>query len=111
MKNGLEIDKYGSKFYYENGYLHRLGGLPACEYANGSKDYYENGNFHRLGGLPAIEYADGDKRYYENDKLHRLDGPAVDYVNVHKEWWFNGKQFDCKTQEEFEKLMKLKAFW
>src|ERR1019366_5237499 len=104
MKNGLKIDANGDKFYYENGQLHRLGGLPALEYANGIKFYYENGKLHRLGGLPAIENADGNKYYYENDQRHHLGGPAVD-ANGYKEWWFNGKQINCKIQEEFEQLM------
>ena len=28
----------------------------------------EKDQFHRLGGLPAVEYADGSKLYYENGK-------------------------------------------
>ena len=67
MRNGLVIDKIGS-FYYENDQLHRIGGLPAIEYADGSKYYYENNRLHRLGGLPAIEWVDGRKEYYENGK-------------------------------------------
>ena len=51
----------------ENGQIHRLGGKPAIECADGSKEYWENGRRHRLGGKPAIEYADGYKAYYEND--------------------------------------------
>jgi len=87
MKNGLVIDKYSNKRYYENDQLHRLGGLPAVEWVNGSKEYYENG------------------------QLHRLTGPAVEYINGYKEWWYRGKRLSCTTQEEFEHLMKLKAFW
>src|ERR1019366_4041969 len=48
----------------KDGQFHRLGGLPAIEYANGNKYYYENGQYHRLGGLPAIERANGTKFYY-----------------------------------------------
>ena len=33
----------------------------------------------------------GCSRYYNAaNQLHRLDGPAVEYVNGHKEWWQNG---------------------
>ena len=116
MKNGLVIDKYSNKRYYENDQYHRLGGLPAVEGANGYKAYWENGQRHRLGGLPAIEWVDGSKEYWENDQLHRLTGPAVKYIDGYKEWWYRewwyrGKKLDCTAQEEFEQLMKLKAFW
>lgn len=58
----------------------------------------------------------------EKDRFHRQDGPAKTFIsydrvnNVHKisttiEWWFHGKKIDCSYQEEFDKLIKLKAFW
>ena len=34
MKNGLEIDEYGTKYWYKDGKLHRDDG-PAIEYING----------------------------------------------------------------------------
>jgi len=43
-------------------------------------------------------------------KCHRVDGPAVEYTDGYKAWYLNGKQFNCKTQEEFEQLMRLKSF-
>jgi len=53
--------------------------------------------------------------YYDDDgNLHREDGPArVDsglcqYSDV---WYWHGKMLDCKTQEEFLQLIKMKAFW
>jgi len=42
---------------------------------------------------------------------HRLDGPAVENDYGYKAWYVDGRYIDCKTQEEFEKLLKLKAFW
>src|SRR5271157_1280238 len=75
------VEVYEDIVYWKNeeGQLHRLGGLPAIELANGNKYYYENGKRHRLGGLPAIEWADGYKSYWENGKHHRLGGlPAVE---------------------------------
>ena len=42
---------------------------------------------------------------------HREDGPAIEYANGYKAWWLNGKQINCKSQEEFVRLMKLKVFW
>lgn len=60
----------------------------------------------------------GEAWFYD-DKLHRIDGPAVtqfilisnDEVGDECEWWFHGTKIDCSSQEEFEKLIKLKAFW
>jgi hypothetical protein len=54
------------------------------------------------------------KFYYKNNTLHRLNGPAyiagIVYGNK-KEWAYYGQLIICKTQEEFEKLIKLKVFW
>ena len=34
----------------------------------------------------------GDKIWKTNDGvLHRLDGPAVEFNNEYKEWWFEGR--------------------
>ena len=47
------------------------------------KFYYKDKKktiLHREDG-PAIEYADGGKDWYFNGKLHRIDGPAVEIVN------------------------------
>ena len=76
----------------------------------GDEFWYKDDNFHREDG-PAVEYADGDKEWYQNNKLHREDGPAVEYVNGRKEWWINGKKIVCNSQEEFDKIIKLKVFW
>src|SRR5271157_3168312 len=95
----IDMEKYIVEVYEDVVYwrnekrqLHRLGGLPAVERANGYKEYYENGQLHRLGGLPAIECSDGSKFYYENGKLHRLGGlPAIEYINGDKLYYENGK--------------------
>jgi hypothetical protein len=42
---------------------------------------------------------------------HRVDGPAVEYINGDNYWWYHGKNIKVKSQQEFEKLLKLKAFW
>ena len=46
------------------------------------------GKFHREDG-PAIEYHDGDKEWYFNGFLHREDGPAIDWDGK-KFWYRNG---------------------
>ena len=109
MKNGLIIDQDGTKRWYQDDQLHRLDG-PAAEYANGYKVWYQHDQLHRLDG-PAIESANGDKRWYQDDRRHRLDGPAVEYANGTKFWFYRGKEIYCSSQQEFEKLLKLKAFW
>ena len=66
---------------------------------------------HREDG-PAYEGFNGTKLWYINGKQHREDGPAVEYTNGQQnEWWISGKRIDCSSQEEFERLMRLKAFW
>jgi hypothetical protein len=115
------ITKHGDKEWRLNGKLHRED-RPAVEHAtgskawwlnewaNGSKFWYLNGKFHREDG-PAIEWNDGTKSWYLNGRLHRENGPAIERANGSKEWWYHGKKLDCGTQAEFERLMKLKAFW
>jgi hypothetical protein len=53
----------------------------------------------------------GNQFYYLNGKLHREDGPAMDLNNGYKFWNLNGKLLPCRTQMQFERLMRLKAFW
>lgn len=105
----------GDKEWFQNDLRHRTDG-PAIEFANGDKYWYQNGLLHRLDG-PAVEYDDGARYWYQNGKLHRLDGPAVEGNNGYrdggnyKEWYFEDEKLNCKTQEEFERLLRLKAFW
>jgi hypothetical protein len=89
MKNGLNVDKYGNKYWYLNDKRHREDG-PAIEWINGAKYWYLNGQLHREGG-PAVEEADGSKKWYLNGQLHREGGPAVEYVNGSKYWYLNGQ--------------------
>lgn len=90
-------------------------GPEAVEDLENMKDYFQKQRLISIGlstsreGL--IEDSNGDKSWYQNGLLHREDGPAQIYENGSKLWAINGKYLDCKTQEQFEKLMKLKAFW
>ena len=61
---------------------------------------------------------DGTLLYLDKDnRLHRLDGPAkvgltLPGIEPDVEWWYHGIRFiRCKSQEEFERMLKLKAFW
>jgi len=42
---------------------------------------------------------------------HRLTGPAIEEANGRQEWWINNQKLEVNSQEEFERLMKLKVFW
>ena len=44
-----------------------------------------------------------------NDETHSEMGPAVEEINGDKHWFLNDNWIE--TQEKFEQLMKLKAFW
>jgi hypothetical protein len=110
MKNYNRIEENGYGIhYYLNNKLHRLDG-PAIEHANGTKSWYQNGLLHRIDG-PAIEYPGGSKHWYQNGLLHRLDGPAREYLNGYKEWYYEDEYIDCKSQKEFERIIKLRLFW
>ncbi len=85
MKDGLEIDRQGNKYWYKNNAFHREDG-------------------------PAIEYAGGTKSWLINGKYHRLDGPAVERPNGIKWWFINGERIHCETNEEFLRLVKLMSF-
>ena len=109
---GYEINDFGTKFWYKEGKLHREDG-PAIEYSGGSKAWYVEGEPHREDG-PAIEYINGYKAWLKKGKFHRIDGPAILFINDKKsyfEYYYLGKQIKCNSDEEYFKLLKLKAFW
>ena len=58
-----------------------------------------------------IEENDFYKIYFLDGKVHREDGPAIDDNDGTKGWYLRDKRINCITQEEFERLMRLKAFW
>jgi hypothetical protein len=64
--------------------------------------------------LPEGE-TEGHTEYYDKEGyFHRLDGPAIEDDNPNSDmryWYFHGKQIECSSQEEFERYLKLKAFW
>jgi hypothetical protein len=104
------ITAIGDLYWYINGVLHREDG-PAKETHKGGTSWYINGFLHRIGG-PALIDDWGHTDWYEHGNLHRLDGPAcISRDGEMLLWYVNDKNVKCKTQEEFERLMKLKAFW
>lgn len=75
----------------------------------------DNGELHNIENFPAvINYLEGNIReYWVNGKIHRTDGPAYEDLNnsQRNKWYYHGKQINCSSQKEFEKLIKLKVFW
>ena len=105
-----ETDSNGTIRYYNDLNQNNREDGPAFENADGDKSWYRNGQRHRDDG-PAIEWANGNKYWHRNGQLHREDGPAIEFADGDKRWFFRDKRIDCETNEEFLKLMKLKAFW
>jgi hypothetical protein len=52
----------------------------------------------------------GTKEWRLNGKLHREDGPAVEYADGVKYWFYHGKYIDCKDNQEFLRIIKLIVF-
>lgn len=108
MNNPKIDDKDNQVWRNLKGEYHRIEG-PAIKYANGSEMWCLHGKIHRLNG-PAVTNISG-KFWYQNNVLHRLDGPAEEWSNGEKCWFYKGKCISCSSQQEFEKLLKLKSFW
>jgi len=53
----------------------------------------------------------GDKYWSLNGQFHREDGPAIEYINGNKRWFYHGEEINCSSQEEFKRLLKLKVLW
>ena len=101
LKYRIEVDRNGTRRYYDAAeQLHRENG-PAVEYVNGNKEWWQNDQLHRTDG-PAVEWTDGVKFWYQHGQRHRVDGPAVEYASGSKEWWINGEEM---TEAEFNQLV------
>ena len=63
-------------------------------YESGNKFYYSDREMtirHREDG-PAIEWADGSKEWWFNGELHREDGPAYEDADGSREWYLNDER-------------------
>jgi len=71
----------------------------------------KNNQWHRKNG-PARIWGDDSEEWYYNGRCHRLDGPAISYfAGQDKEWYYNDEKIHCHSQEEFERLIKLRLLW
>ncbi|MFZ4768684.1 MAG: hypothetical protein ACOYLO_00790 [Ferruginibacter sp.] len=52
----------------------------------------------------------GSKKWYKNGKLHREYGPAIEYINGSKIYYYKDKEIDCDSTEEFLQIVNLKVF-
>jgi hypothetical protein len=102
-------------FKYTFGYIDNDGRFikhcedsPAVERYSGEKYWYYHGVRHRICG-PAVD-TDVRKEWWYNGLRHREDGPAFIYMyeghGCEPEWWYQGKQIQVSSQEEFEKHIK-----
>ena len=80
------------------------------ENLHGSRYWYLNNVYHREVG-PAWEIEGGGTRWYFYGKVHRSNGPAWTNQAGEKIWFWHGRRIDCQTQEEFERALRMKAFW
>ena len=103
LKYRIEVNKFGTRRYYNSaGELHRDNG-PAVEYADGDKFWFQNGQRHRTDG-PVIERGNGTKEWFQSGQRHRTDGPAIEYSDGDKSWYINDKRL---TEAEFNQAVKL----
>ena len=110
MRLICRIDLFGNKIWEnERGLPHREDG-PAIIYSDGKNFWYQHGKLHRDDG-PAIEDAKGNKWWYQYSLVHRENGPAIVSFDGVETWWIKNKILKVNSQEEFERYMKLKAFW
>lgn len=89
----------------EDGITYQVVRLP-----NGTETWHLNGMRHREKG-PAVIYPDGLKIWYRCNLIHSEISAALEHPNGEKLWVLNGQELGASSQEEFEKWMKLKAFW
>ena len=73
IKDGLEIDGSGTKWWYKDYKLHRDDG-------------------------PAVIYSDGAKSWYKDGLLHREDGPARCWGLTYA-WYKDGKLYEPTAHE------------
>ena len=62
-----------------------------------------NGDFHNLSG-PAVIWVNGHKEWYLHGRLHNLRGPAIINADGIKKWWISGIEY---SEEEFNKIEKI----
>ena len=83
LKYRVDVDRFGTRRYYNRA-----------------------GQRHREDG-PAVEYADGVTAWYQNNLLHRVDGPAIMRPDGSCEWWINGTEYN---ERDYNKRLKTRGY-
>jgi hypothetical protein len=107
------IEDFGDEYWIDNNNDYHREDAPA--YISGRSNFwYKHGQKHRLDG-PAVSHIHG-LEWWVDGKLHRLDGPAIDYsaddncfLIRSKQWWIEGIPIKCENNEEFLRIVKMKA--
>jgi len=74
----------------ENGKLHSFNDEPSIITKSGTKYWHDNGIIHRNIG-PAIETKEGYKFFYKNGRCHNENGPSVIFNDFLRSFYLNGK--------------------
>ena len=62
--------------------------------------------------LVMIDDKRGVRVYFVNGVRHREDGPALERCQGESEWYYEGDHIpNISCLEEFQRVIKLKAFW
>jgi hypothetical protein len=63
----------------------------------------------------SIVYEEGTESehiaWFEDNEVHREDGAALIYKDGRQFWFYKGEFINCSSQQEFERIIKLKALW
>jgi len=83
--------------------------------AEGDIFYYnENNELHNENDEPAAIlniFGKKTKYWYHHNNIHRENGPAIEHHSGSRSWYLNGKWLqNIKSQEEFERYLRLIAF-
>lgn len=103
------IFKDSSQYWIQHGLIHR-DSAPAIIKLNGNEFWYQYGKLHRVGAPAMI--SKNFLAWYHDNELHREDGPAAIYLEepTCRAYFFRGKQYECNSDEEWIRKMRLKAF-
>lgn len=102
---GEKIYEDGTIIRLKNGLLHSDNDLPTLEF-NGKKEWWKNGYLNKI----KLHEKSDSMCYFDNTKLiradydshtvwfykgllHREDGPAIEWKNGRKEWYYLGMRF------------------
>ena len=63
-------------------------------------------------GEYVVIYPGGIKQWYKDGKRHREYGPAIEYANGHKVYYYESQFYpEIESDEEWKNFLKLKFLW